>query len=107
LSLSRRRDRQVIGPVQQVSGAATRSAKGGRAGTSPPAQPSTTNWYQQYFPAGTNFGLTSNPNAPWTAFSWTYNAPRTCEMWTDAYNNGAGNGTYAADGNIAGINQCA
>jgi len=28
-------------------------------------------------------------------------------MWTDAYNNGAGNGTYAADGKIAGINQCA
>ena len=68
--------------------------------------PTDTNWYQQFFPAGTTFGLTSNPNAPWTAWSWTYNAPKTCEIWTDAYNNGDGNGTYAADGNIAGINQC-
>jgi hypothetical protein len=68
--------------------------------------PTAATWYQQFFPAGTTFELTSNPNAPWTAWSWTYSAPKTCETWTNAYNNGDGNGTYAADGNIAGINQC-
>lgn len=65
------------------------------------------NWYKLFFPATTNFGLTTNPNAPWTAWSWAYNAPSTCESWTNAYNNGDGNGSYTADGNIAGINQCA
>jgi hypothetical protein len=64
------------------------------------------NWYQLFFPTGTNFGLTGNPNAPWTAWSWTYNAPATCENWTNAYNNGHGNGAYGQDGNIAGINVC-
>jgi len=33
-------------------------------------------------------------------------APSTCENWTNAYNNGHGNGTYGQDGNIAGINVC-
>jgi hypothetical protein len=64
------------------------------------------NRYQLFFPSGTNFGLTGNPNAPWTAWSWTYSAPSTYETWTSADNNGHGNGTYAQDGNIAGINQC-
>jgi hypothetical protein len=66
----------------------------------------TADWYKLFFPSATDFGLTNNPNAPWTAWSWTYTAPATCENWTDAYNNGDGNGTYAADGNIAGQNQC-
>jgi hypothetical protein len=66
----------------------------------------TTDWYRLFFPAGTAFGITGNPNAPWTAWSWSYSAPDTCESWTDAYSNGDGDGTYAADGNIAGINQC-
>lgn len=67
----------------------------------------TSDWYKLFFPAGTGFGLTTNANAPWTAWSWSYNAPATCETWTDSYSNGDGNGTFAADGNIAGVNQCA
>jgi hypothetical protein len=68
----------------------------------------TTDWYKLFFPAGTIFGLASGSSAgePWTSWSWSYSAPTTCETWTDAYNNGAGDGTFAADGNIAGLNQC-
>ncbi|HUC58533.1 MAG TPA: hypothetical protein VMA95_14110 [Streptosporangiaceae bacterium] len=68
----------------------------------------TTDWYKLFFPADTIFGSPSGSAAgdPWTTWSWSYAAPSTCETWTDAYNNGDGNGTYAADGNIAGLNQC-
>jgi hypothetical protein len=68
----------------------------------------TTHWYTLFFPTSTNFTVPTGSAAgdPWTAWSWSYVAPATCETWTDAYNNGAGNGTYAADGNIAGLNQC-
>jgi hypothetical protein len=65
-------------------------------------------WYKLFFPSSANFGFAPATSAgqPWTSWSWSYAAPATCETWTDAYNNGAGSGTFAADGNIAGINQC-
>jgi len=69
----------------------------------------TSTWYALFFPSSTNFGFPTATTAgqPWTNWSWSYAAPATCETWTDAYNNGSGNGSYAVDGNIAGINQCA
>jgi hypothetical protein len=66
----------------------------------------TSTWYTLFFPAATQFQLTTNSNAPFTAWSWSYNAPGTCENWVDAYNNGDGDGPYSPDGNIAGINEC-
>ncbi|HUZ52442.1 MAG TPA: hypothetical protein VMU94_07910 [Streptosporangiaceae bacterium] len=66
----------------------------------------TTDWYTLFFPAGTKFGLTNASQAPWTTWSWTYSAPSTCEQWVDSMADNSGDGTYAADGNIAGINQC-
>lgn len=68
----------------------------------------TSHWYTLFFPSSASFGFPSATSAgqPWTNWSWSYAAPATCETWTDAYNNGSGSGTYAADGNIAGLNQC-
>ena len=68
----------------------------------------TSHWYTLFFPPTTNFGFAPATTAgqPWTTWSWSYVAPATCEIWTDAYNNGAGSGSYGADGNIAGLNQC-
>jgi hypothetical protein len=68
----------------------------------------TSHWYTLFFPPSTNFGFPAATSAgqPWTTWSWSYAASATCETWTDAYNNNSGSGTYAADGNIAGINQC-
>jgi hypothetical protein len=105
-----------------ISGTVTGSLSGGGtmefyADNGTPTVPSTTSytgdaptdtadWYKLFFPSGTDYGLTSNANAPWTSWSWSYDAPATCETWVDAYNNGDGNGAYSADGNIAGQNQC-
>lgn len=61
--------------------------------------PSTTAWAEQFFPAGTIFTTSSLLN-----WSWAYNAPNSCETWTDAYNNGAGG--QAGDGDITGVNAC-
>lgn len=94
------------GQVEFYADTGSPSAAGVPADVTGGGPVSTTNWYKLFFPGGTNFGLTGNGNAPWTAWSWTYSAPNTCEQWADAYNNGDGNGTYAADGNIAGINGC-
>jgi hypothetical protein len=68
----------------------------------------TSHWYTLFFPANTAFvsAPATAAGQPWTNWSWSYDAPATCETWTDAYNNGDGDGTYAADGNIAGLNQC-
>jgi hypothetical protein len=68
----------------------------------------TSHWNTLFFPSTTNFGFPAATSAgqPWTNWSWTYAAPKTCEMWTDAYNTGSGSGNYVTDGNIAGINQC-
>lgn len=68
----------------------------------------TSHWYTLFFPANANYGFPPATSAgqPWTNWSWSYAAPATCETWTDSYTNGSGDGTYPADGNIAGINQC-
>jgi len=67
---------------------------------------STSDWYMLFFPADTNFGLTGASQAPWTTWSWSYNAPATCEQWVDSMADNAGDGPFGQDGNIAGINQC-
>lgn len=61
--------------------------------------PSTTNWVEQMFPAGTTFSAPSLLD-----WSWTYSAPNTCETWVDAYNNSDGAGAGAGD--ITGVNAC-
>lgn len=71
----------------------------GVPGTVTGDSPSTTNWVNQFFAAGT---LISTPNL--TDWSWTYVAPKTCEKWVDAYNNG--DGGQSGDGDITGINAC-
>lgn len=62
--------------------------------------PGTTAWVEQFFGSGTIFSTPQLLN-----WSWTYNAPNTCEQWVDAFNNG--DGGQPADGDIAGINNCA
>ena len=64
--------------------------------------PSTSSWYQQFFPAGAVFSGPANL----IDWSWSYSAPATCEHWTDAVSNGAGQGTLLADGDITGVNHC-
>jgi hypothetical protein len=56
-------------------------------------------WPERFFPAGTSFGGMNEIN-----WSYTYNAPATCETWTDAFDNSGG--SLAADGDIAGVNAC-
>ena len=62
--------------------------------------PSTTNWVEQAFPGGTVFSVPSLLD-----WSWSYNAPATCEHWTDAFNNSGGQSKSAGD--ITGVNACA
>jgi hypothetical protein len=59
----------------------------------------TTDWVEQFFPAGTTFG-TAGPNL--TSWSWSYALPNLhpAQHWVDALNNGDGQG--ATDGNITG-----
>jgi Collagen triple helix repeat (20 copies) len=61
--------------------------------------PSTTDWVEQFFPAGTIFSAPSLLN-----WSWTYQSSGTCEQWVDAYNNG--DGGQPGDGDILGVNAC-
>jgi hypothetical protein len=56
-------------------------------------------WPERFFAAGTNFGDVNEIN-----WSYTYNAPTTCETWTDAFNNG--DGGQSGDGDITGVNAC-
>lgn len=56
-------------------------------------------WPERFFPAGTAFGDVNEIN-----WSYTYNAPATCETWTDAFDNT--DGSLAADGDITGVNSC-
>ncbi|HVT68948.1 MAG TPA: hypothetical protein VHF26_14450 [Trebonia sp.] len=60
-----------------------------------------TDWPERFFPGNgaTSFGDMNEIN--WT---YTYNAPSTCETWTDAYNNSSG--ALPADGDITGVNHC-
>jgi hypothetical protein len=61
---------------------------------------STTDWVEQFFPAGTTFG--AGPNL--TNWSWAYSNPATCENWVDSISNGSG--AQPADGDITGVNRC-
>ena len=71
------------------------------------ARPSTTYWYKQFFPDGTQFGESPPQagNGPWTTYDWKYTAPKTCETWNDGINPGD-DGSGTADGNITGVNAC-
>lgn len=61
------------------------------------SEQSTTNWVEQFFPAGTTFG--AGPVLPtWT---WKYDDTRDCQTWIDAYN-----GTQATSGDITGADDC-
>lgn len=61
---------------------------------------STTNWVEQFFPAGTTFGAGPKLTNP----SSTYYSPNTCEYWTNSAANGGG--ANAADGDITGRSHC-
>src|SRR5271165_5265577 len=61
---------------------------------------STTNWVEQFFPAGTTFGA----GPVLSGWGWAYSAPGTCENWLDAINNSSG--SLPADGDITGVNHC-
>lgn len=61
---------------------------------------STTDWVEQFFPAGTTFGAGPDLNV----WSWSYSNPGTCENWVDAFNNS--DGSLPADGDITGVDQC-
>jgi hypothetical protein len=65
----------------------------------------TTGWYKLFFPAGTQFGLTSGANVPWLSYDWTYTLPSTCEKWNDGINPGD-DGQGSGDGNITGVSAC-
>jgi hypothetical protein len=56
-------------------------------------------WPERFFAPGTSFGDVNEIN-----WSYTYNAPKTCETWTDAFNNGGGSSSSAGD--ITGVNAC-
>jgi hypothetical protein len=60
------------------------------------AEQSTTNWVEQFFPAGTDFSAPSLPT-----WSWVYNDSADCQTWTDAYDV-----TQANSGDITGVDQC-
>jgi hypothetical protein len=55
---------------------------------------STTNWVEQFFPAGTTFG--AGPALP--DWSWSYNDAKDAQTWTDAYNV-----SKADSGDITGV----
>jgi hypothetical protein len=57
-------------------------------------------WPERFFPSAVVFGGMDEIN-----WSYTYDAPATCETWTDAFNNGGGSSSAAGD--ITGVNACA
>jgi hypothetical protein len=60
------------------------------------AEQSTTNWAEQFFPAGTHFSAVSLPT-----WRWTYVVAKDCQTWVDAYNV-----TQASSGDISGADNC-
>jgi hypothetical protein len=80
-----------------------------------------TDWFEQFFPAGTlivnaspstDGSSASNSYAPFVTYDWTYTIPVTCgtnstvtETWNDAINPGD-DGQSAADGSITGAAVC-
>jgi hypothetical protein len=61
------------------------------------AQQTTTNWVEQFFPAGTTFG--TGPVLP--TWKWTYVNPTNCQTWVDASTI-----AQASSGDITGVNNC-
>jgi len=66
---------------------------GGTSGPRLYSDTSDPKWYESFFPAGT---VVSGVNLP--DYSWTYDAPNTCESWVDAFS--------GSTGNITGVNAC-
>lgn len=58
---------------------------------------STTDWVEQFFPAGTTFGA----DPVLTNWSWKYTDTADCQTWTDAFNILKGD-----SGDITGVGQC-
>jgi len=86
--------------VTFVSSSDTASATGVPMNVNGAGPVSTTNWVEQFFPAGTTFG--AGPKL--TDWSWAYSSPGTCENWVDAFNNSSG--SLPADGDITGVSHC-
>jgi hypothetical protein len=63
---------------------------------------SSANWPTLFLSNGAAYLPTSS--GPEVGWSYVYQAPSTCEQWTDAYNNG--DGGQPGDGDIAGVNGC-
>lgn len=61
-----------------------------------PGGVSTTDWVEQFFPAGTTFGTPSLPD-----WSWTYTDAVNCQAWVDAFNV-----SKADSGDITGVSAC-
>jgi hypothetical protein len=82
--------------IQFYASSDTPSASGVPALVSGPVsgEQTTTDWVEQFFPAGTVFG--SGPDL--LNWNWTYSAPNTCEQWVDA--------ASGETGDIAGVNAC-
>lgn len=57
---------------------------------------STTNWAEQFFPAGTKFG-----GANLASWKWTYTDAKDCQQWVDELN-----GSAATSGDITGADDC-
>ena len=78
----------------------TASAAGVPASVTGAGPVSTTDWVEQFFPAGTTFG--AGPTL--TDWSWAYSSLGTCENWVDAVNNDSG--AQPVDGDITGVSHC-
>lgn len=86
--------------VKFFSSSDTASAAGVPASVTGAGPVSTTDWVEQFFPAGTTFG--TGPTL--TDWGWAYSNPATCENWLDAISNSSG--SLPADGDITGVNHC-
>lgn len=86
--------------VKFDSSSDTASATGVPATVTGAGRVSTTDWVEQFFPAGTTFG--TGPDL--TDWSWGYSSPATCENWVDAVSNSSG--SLPADGDITGVSHC-
>jgi hypothetical protein len=86
--------------VKFFSSSDTASATGVPASVTGAGPVSTTNWVEQFFPAGTTFG-TGPTLSNW---SWSYESSFTCEFWVNAVWNSSG--SLPADGDITGTSHC-
>jgi Collagen triple helix repeat (20 copies) len=97
---------QLTGSITGGSSYEFYASSGSPDGTLVPAtfnaSPDGTNssdWPERFFPSTVVFGGMNEIN-----WSYTYDAPATCETWTDAFNNGGGSSSPAGD--ITGVNAC-